>query len=88
MVSEVDGKGVFYWEPQAPPSYNGGYMKGAWNSDGTPTIALEGFIVGGGVIDTNGYYKIVNRNSGKVLDVEANSSADGAEIVQWTDNGG
>nr|WP_270168164.1 glycosyl hydrolase 53 family protein [Paenibacillus sp. SYP-B4298] len=38
------GKGVFYWEPQASPGYNGGYNKGAWQADGRPTVALEGFL--------------------------------------------
>lgn len=37
------GLGVFYWEPEATPGYNAGYNKGAWQSDGKPTIALEGF---------------------------------------------
>jgi arabinogalactan endo-1,4-beta-galactosidase len=37
------GLGVFYWEPEAPPGYNGGYNKGAWQADMRPTIALEGF---------------------------------------------
>ena len=35
----------------------------------------------------NSYYKIVNRNSGKVLDVYNNSTADGAIVEQWTDYG-
>lgn len=34
--------GVFYWEPQAPDGYNGGYDKGAF-ADGKPTSALEPF---------------------------------------------
>ncbi|OME79018.1 arabinogalactan endo-1,4-beta-galactosidase [Paenibacillus sp. FSL A5-0031] len=38
------GLGVFYWEPEATPGYNGGYNKGAWQADGKPTIALEGFL--------------------------------------------
>lgn len=37
------GLGVFYWEPEATPGYNAGYNKGAWQADGKPTIALEGF---------------------------------------------
>ncbi|MGC6585503.1 glycoside hydrolase family 53 protein [Paenibacillus sp. Dod16] len=37
------GLGVFYWEPEAAPGYNAGYIKGAWQADGKPTIALEGF---------------------------------------------
>lgn len=38
------GLGVFYWEPEATPGYNGGYNKGAWQADGKPTIALDGFL--------------------------------------------
>jgi len=38
------GLGVLYWEPQA---YNWqGYTKGAWNTNGRPTIALDAFIEG------------------------------------------
>ena len=42
--NHTDGrcKGVFYWEPQAPPHYNGGYTKGCF-LNGRPTIALEPF---------------------------------------------
>lgn len=43
-LSGSNGLGVFYWEPQATPGYNGGYNKGAWQSNGLPTIALEGFL--------------------------------------------
>lgn len=35
--------GVFYWEPQAAPGYNGGYNKGAFDENGTPTKALDAF---------------------------------------------
>ncbi len=35
-------RGIFYWEPQAPAGYNGGYEKGAFK-DGKPTSALEAF---------------------------------------------
>ncbi|MGK9251005.1 arabinogalactan endo-1,4-beta-galactosidase [Paenibacillus humicus] len=38
------GLGVFYWEPEATPGYNSGYNKGAWQADGKPTVALEGFL--------------------------------------------
>lgn len=34
--------GIFYWEPQAPPGYNGGYNKGCF-VNGTPTLALDPF---------------------------------------------
>ena len=36
-------KGIFYWEPQAPAGYNGGYGKGAF-SNGKPTEALSPFM--------------------------------------------
>lgn len=35
-------KGVFYWEPQAPAGYNGGYNKGCFEG-GRPTKALYAF---------------------------------------------
>ncbi|MBR1410968.1 MAG: glycosyl hydrolase 53 family protein [Prevotella sp.] len=35
-------EGVFYWEPQAPAGYNGGYSKGCFEN-GQPTVALEAF---------------------------------------------
>ncbi len=34
--------GVFYWEPEAPAGYNGGYTLGAF-ADGKPTAALDPF---------------------------------------------
>ena len=34
--------GIFYWEPQAPAGYNGGYGKGCF-VDGAPTQALDPF---------------------------------------------
>ncbi|MEU7849041.1 RICIN domain-containing protein [Micromonospora parva] len=39
-------------------------------------------------IDTNAYYVLVNRHSGKVLDVRDTSTADGAVIQQWSRNDG
>ena len=37
---------------------------------------------------SGGYYKIVNRNSGKVLDVPASSKSEGVQLDQQPDNGG
>jgi hypothetical protein len=37
---------------------------------------------------TDGYYRLLNRNSGKALDVNGNSTADGANVHQWTYGGG
>jgi poly(3-hydroxybutyrate) depolymerase len=35
-------------------------------------------------VDTNAWYVLVNRNSGKALDVSGASTADGARVAQWT----
>ena len=35
-------EGVFYWEPEAPAGYNGGYDKGCFDN-GRPTRALDAF---------------------------------------------
>ncbi|HOV26825.1 MAG TPA: glycosyl hydrolase 53 family protein [Pseudobacteroides sp.] len=41
-VSGGKGLGVFYWEPQC---YNwAGYGKGAWSTNGRPTIAMDAFL--------------------------------------------
>ena len=39
-------------------------------------------------VDTSAWYVLVNRQSGKVLDVAGTSTADGAAIQQWTRNDG
>ncbi|WP_433124960.1 RICIN domain-containing protein [Micromonospora sp. CA-240977] len=39
-------------------------------------------------IDTNAYYVLVNRHSGKALDVRDTSTADGAVLQQWSRNDG
>jgi endo-1,4-beta-xylanase len=41
-----------------------------------------------GVIDPNAWYVLVNRNSGKAMDVYAKSTADGGRIAQWSRNDG
>ncbi|MBW8801643.1 MAG: RICIN domain-containing protein, partial [Streptomyces sp.] len=35
-------------------------------------------------VDTTAWYVLLNRNSGKVLDVNGASTADGAAVIQWT----
>ena len=41
-VNSASGLGVFYWEPEA---YGWcGYSKGAWNTNGRPTVALDAFL--------------------------------------------
>ncbi|MFG1997523.1 RICIN domain-containing protein [Spirillospora sp. NPDC048911] len=39
-------------------------------------------------VDTTAWYVMVNRNSGKALDVQGSSTADGARVSQWTRNDG
>ena len=43
---------------------------------------------GGGQTISNGTYRIINRNSGKALDVYNNGTADGTNVDQWPYNGG
>lgn len=47
-------------------------------------------VSGGGAGSFNGsvYYRLVNRNSTLVADVNGSSSADGAQVIQWAYNGG
>src|SRR6185503_13556113 len=41
-VNSASGIGVFYWEPEA---YGWcGYNKGAWQTNGRPTVALDAFL--------------------------------------------
>ncbi|WP_157163065.1 RICIN domain-containing protein [Actinoalloteichus spitiensis] len=39
-------------------------------------------------VDPNTYYQLVNRHSGKALDIEARGTGDGVDAVQWTRNSG
>ncbi|MFJ3307202.1 RICIN domain-containing protein [Streptomyces sp. NPDC086549] len=39
-------------------------------------------------VETNAWYVLVNRGSGKALDVSGASTADGAAVQQWTRHGG
>ncbi|MCP2356601.1 hypothetical protein HD597_003621 [Nonomuraea thailandensis] len=41
-----------------------------------------------GGIDTNAWYVLANRDSGKALEAQGASTADGADIVQYDDGGG
>ncbi len=43
---------------------------------------------GNGTVDTNAWYTLVNRNSGKAMDVYNLAMNDGARIAQWSRNGG
>ncbi|MET8992877.1 RICIN domain-containing protein [Nonomuraea wenchangensis] len=56
-----------------------------------PARSVTTFVTGvtqtpGGVVDTSAWYVLVNRNSGKALDVYNLSTADGGRITQWARN--
>lgn len=59
------------------------------NIDKISIAAAEATDTGGGSGIVSGEtYKLINRNSGKSLDVNGGSTADGADVIQWTYHGG
>ena len=42
-MMQADVEGIFYWEPEAPAGYNGGYTLGCFDND-APTVALDAFL--------------------------------------------
>lgn len=42
-TKDAGGLGVFYWEPTAHKNWQS-YTKGAWDEDGSPSIAMDAFI--------------------------------------------
>ncbi|RDG36152.1 family 43 glycosylhydrolase [Streptomyces corynorhini] len=69
-------------------------QKFTWNADGTPDLgtplALGTTRPGpsGESAATPTGYTLVNRDSGKCLEVEGGSAADGAHVIQWSCDGG
>ncbi|MDH2423992.1 endo-1,4-beta-xylanase [Sphaerisporangium sp. TRM90804] len=57
-------------------------------NNGTPNPTPTPTPTSGGPIDTTAWYLVVNRNSGKTLDVADLSTADGGRIIQWARNNG
>ncbi|WP_428242875.1 glycosyl hydrolase 53 family protein [Gynuella sp.] len=87
-VPNGKGIGVFYWEPEANSSVlPDGYPLGATTLVSNKVLkftkALDAFSDGQIKVDSTKTYRIVNRNSGKALNVAAGSSADGAVIEQY-----
>jgi beta-xylosidase len=54
----------------------------------TAMVALNGSGAQAATVDTSAWYVLVNRNSGKALDVYNFSTADGGRITQWTRSNG
>jgi len=88
-VPNDKGIGVFYWEPAANSAVlPDGYPLGATTvvADGSLqfTIAMEAFRDSQVIFDSINTYRIVNRNSGKALNVAGGSLLNGEKIEQYT----
>jgi hypothetical protein len=93
------GMGAVYWPGiRTGDSYAMEALGGSGTSltvTNTNTSGLSrlkyGWGVGTGGTDvfyTGAYYRLLNLNSGQALDVNAASTANGASIIQWPQNGG
>ena len=62
-TKQAEGVGVFYWEPIAQGNFTS-YSKGAWDADGSPSIAMDAFIDKSTLSaedfenSTNGFFKV------------------------------
>ena len=88
-VPNSKGIGVFYWEPCASSSIlSDGYPLGACTEISYKTLkfndAINAFKSQKSFPNTSVKYKIVNRLSGKALNVSGGSYNDGARIEQYT----
>ncbi|WP_299997131.1 glycosyl hydrolase 53 family protein [uncultured Clostridium sp.] len=89
-VPNGKGLGVFYWEPAAtssvlPDEYPLGACKEISTNVLKFTTALDAFkAINSSFPNTNATYKIVNRLSGKALNVSGGAYDNGATIEQYT----
>ncbi|MFL6126997.1 non-reducing end alpha-L-arabinofuranosidase family hydrolase [Actinophytocola sp.] len=54
----------------------------------TGAVALDTGAASAATVDTSAWYVLVNRNSGKAMDVSGTSTADGAVVQQWSRHDG
>ncbi|AUX48855.1 Ricin B lectin [Sorangium cellulosum] len=71
---------TYVWQPITFPSDTS--MSMSWNN----TVTIDA--AAGTVTGSTHTFKLVNSNSGKVMDVAGASNADGASVVQQADSGG
>jgi arabinogalactan endo-1,4-beta-galactosidase len=75
---QANGLGVFYWEPIAHGNFTN-YSKGAWDIDGSPSIAMDAFLdLGIQNLEDNNYstnknFKIIPNPTNSFLKMELNS---------------
>jgi Ricin-type beta-trefoil lectin domain-like len=54
----------------------------------TAAVVLNTGAASAATVDTNASYVLINRNSGKAMDVSGASTADGAVVHQWSRHDG
>jgi len=77
IISNYDGR---YLEVEGASKENGAPVQ-TWDFVGQSNVYWNLYDAG------NGYYKIMNRFSGKVIDIYNNGTADYVAVNQWEDNG-
>ena len=87
-VTGNKGMGVFYWEPEAnsnvlPDSYPLGATSQVSSKVLKFTWAIDAYADNKSFPNDYSYYKIVNRNSGKALNIAGGSSENGAAVEQY-----
>ncbi len=55
---------------------------------GAAAVAVSTSAASAATVDTNAWYVLINRNSGKAMDVASSSTADGAAVHQWSRHDG
>jgi len=79
-TKQAAGLGVFYWEPIAHKNWKS-YSKGAWNNDGSPSIAMNAFLdrntlhIENVKIDTSGLFEIFPNPSSDTITINSLKTA-------------